>query len=88
MKLHGIDGTFDIYFFPINNPEIEGASYVSYLINNTADKNIKSVGSVLFLQAHTASAPSDSPLHPPFSSFTLNPSNLMGSTLWTAPRGF
>ncbi len=74
MKLHGIDGTFDIYFFPINNPEIEGANYVSYLINNTADKNIKSVGSVLFLQAHTASAPSDSPLHPPFSSFTLNPS--------------
>lgn len=72
MKDHGIDGTFDIYFYPV--PDSIHHSFVSYLINDTPDNVVKSTGMATFLQSHAASGPSDSPAPPPFSSFTLNPS--------------
>lgn len=76
MVNHGIDGTFDIYFVPMQDQDSKftGANYVSYLINNTPDKVVKSVATTASLQAHAASGPSDSSAPPPFSSFTLNPS--------------
>ncbi len=72
MMDHGIDGTFDIYFVPMPYSEVAGANYVSYLINNTPDKTIKTVGAATSLQSHAASGPS--PALPVFSSFSLNPS--------------
>ncbi len=73
MKYHGIDGSFDIYFYPMLDPL--KLNYVSYLINNTPDKvEKKSTGIVTTLQSHTASGPLDSPAKPVFSSFQLNPS--------------
>ncbi len=73
MKSHGIDGTFDIYFYPIQDSKYH--TYVSYLINDTPDKVEKKLEAfITTLQAHAASGPSDSPAPPPFSSFSLNPS--------------
>ncbi len=72
MKDHGINGEFDIYFYPV--PDSALHSFVSYLVNNTPDNVVKSKGMTLSLQAHAASGPADSPAPPPFSSFTLNPS--------------
>ncbi|MEP6584974.1 MAG: hypothetical protein ABJA90_11945 [Ginsengibacter sp.] len=74
MKIHGIDGTFDIYFFPLNESKIAEASYVSYLINNSPDNKEKYSAITATMQSHAASVPADLPLAPPFSSFTLNPS--------------
>ncbi len=73
MKAHGIDGTFDIYFYPLNDEKTKEVNYVSYLINNTPDKVTKYTGAEIKLQSHAASGPPDLP-PPPFSSFTLNPS--------------
>ena len=76
MKSHGIDGTFDIYFVPLPDSDsaVAGAHYVSYLINNTPNRVIKTVGITASLQAHTASGPLDSPMRLAYTPFTLNPS--------------
>ena len=74
MKNHGIDGSFDIYFYPMLDSL--KLNYVSYLINNTPD-NIekKSVDIGMSIQSHSAYGPSGSAAQPPrFSSFQLNPS--------------
>ncbi|MEP7251570.1 MAG: hypothetical protein ABI683_04295 [Ginsengibacter sp.] len=74
MKLHGIDGTFDIFFYPLNNHDIEGANYVSYLINKTPDSKFTYSENVTGLRSHGASGPNESPAPPPFSPLGLNPS--------------
>lgn len=74
MQAHGIDGTFDIFFYPFHNSEFEGANYVSYFINKSPDKNPSYTGNAIGSRLHGPAAPTDLPPPIPFSPFTLNPS--------------